>query len=114
LLPKAARLVDKREFKNVYTRGRSGATDLVVVYVLPTREGPIRFGFTVGKKVGGAVVRNRVKRLLRAAVREMLPEMTGSFDSVIIARVKSAQASFADISTALRKQFKRAGIISGS
>jgi ribonuclease P protein component len=111
LLPKAARLVDKRGFRNVYTRGRSGATDLVVVYVLPKREGLMRFGFTVGKKVGGAVVRNRVKRVLREAVRQMLPEMTGASDIVVVARSRAANASYADLSAALRRLLTRAGVI---
>lgn len=114
MLPKAARLVDKREFKSVYTKGRSSATDLVVVYVLPKSEQPTKFGFTVGKKVGGAVVRNRVKRKLREAVRQMLPEMTGDYDIVIVARAKAAQANFSDLSAALRKLLARAGAIPGS
>ncbi len=88
MLPSASRLIRRSDFGRVYSRGKSCATDLVVVYVLPNRGQTTRIGFSVSKKLGKAVIRNRVKRKLREAVRETLPELTTGYDVIIVARVK--------------------------
>jgi ribonuclease P protein component len=65
-------------------------------------EAPARFGFTVSKKVGGAVVRNRVRRRLRALTSALDPDQTKSgFDYVLIARTAAVKRSFADLRTDL-------------
>lgn len=113
MLPAHARLAQSKSFRTVYGRGRSYVTDLIVVYVLPRPGGTrIRFGMSVGKKVGGAVLRNRSKRLMREAARALLPRMSGSYDVVIVARKKVPDAPFARVLVDLEKLLKRAGVLS--
>lgn len=81
------RLSRSADFDRVFRSGRSHASREFVLYVFPRSEaGPARLGLSVSRKVGGAVERNRVKRLLReafAAESERLPEGT---DAVVVAR----------------------------
>jgi ribonuclease P protein component len=65
--------------------------------VLPTREIAIRVGFTVSKRVGKAVARNRVKRRMREAVRRRLPQLRPGQDLVFVARAPAAEATYDQI-----------------
>ena len=112
MLPAHARLSESRSFRTVYTRGRSNATDLIVVYVLPRPGGSrVRFGFVAGKKVGRAVERNRAKRLMREAARLLLHRISGSYDIVIIGRRPIIDAPYTAVSTQLARLLERAGVI---
>ncbi len=99
------RLRRRNDFAAVYTRGRIQSNQLLVLRVLPTDRETTRFGFVVGKAVGGAVVRNRVKRRLREAVRAM-PVRSG-FDLVIGARKSAADAPFSTLRDALAALLER-------
>ena len=66
--PRAGRLLKHADFDRVYKQGRRHFSSHMTVFYLPQAEGA-RVGFTVGKVLGGAVVRNRIKRRLREAVR---------------------------------------------
>jgi ribonuclease P protein component len=79
------------------------------MYVRPQCSGR-RFGFVVGKKVGKAVVRNRVKRRLRAACRECLPSLTENFDAVIIARKNVAEVDYHHLLREMRDLFRSARV----
>ena len=111
-MPSAYRLTRRSDFGRVYAKGRSYAGDLVVMYVLPTTEASVRVGFSVSKKLGGAVVRNRTRRLIGEAVRKLLPLVEGGYDLVFVARVKAAGASLTQIAAAVEQALVRARIIS--
>lgn len=79
------------QFKYVYRRGTSGGShEMVLLYV---RAGALKVGFSVGKKLGCAVKRNRVKRRMRAACAPLLPRMKKGL-YVFIARQPAAEADF--------------------
>jgi|YNPBryBLVA2012_1023415.scaffolds.fasta_scaffold02758_2 ribonuclease P protein component len=111
MLPAQNRLTHRSAFAKVYGKGRSSVTDLIVVYVLPEGNGPTRVGFSVSGKLGSAVVRNRMKRVLSECTRAILPRIADGFNVVVVARRKAVGASYADVSAALEATFSRIGIL---
>lgn len=103
---RAQRLRRGADFAAVYERGRAWSNHMLAVRVLPNDLPLSRFGFAVGKRVGKAVVRNRVKRRLREIVRGLHP--AGGWDVVIIARPAAVDAEFAALTDAVRSLFGRA------
>ncbi len=100
------RLRRRRDFAAAYRKGRIQSNQLLVLRVLPNGLPVSRFGFVAGKVVGGAVVRNRVKRRLREAARA-LPLRQG-LDIVIGARKPAAEAQYEALRQALQTLLDRA------
>ena len=96
------------QFNLVYNEGRSWAGKEVVLRALPNGLGSSRFGFVVSRRVGKAVVRNRVKRLLREITRQT-PVQPG-WDIIFIARLPAATTDFANLGKSVRKLLSRAGL----
>jgi ribonuclease P protein component len=99
----------------VFTTGRSYAHGVVVLYVAKraTGAGPARAGFVVSRKVGGAVTRNRAKRLLREALRLEGRELPDGLDVVVVARPSVAGASYREVAGDLRDVLGAAGLRGG-
>ncbi len=100
-----------KQYQLVYEKGSSLANNLLVVKVLPNCLGLTRYGFSVSRKVGGAVTRNRVKRLLREILR-MVPLKPG-WDIVFIARPRTAQASYWELEGSVESLLSRARLQEG-
>jgi len=111
LLPRAARITEDREFKAVFSRGRSYRGDLIVMYVLSRRGKALRFGFTTVRKIAKSVRRNRVKRLMRESVRRLLPQIRGGADIILLARSRAEGASFAEIDAEVRRLLGASGLL---
>jgi ribonuclease P protein component len=108
------RLSDNRQFQRVKREGRSWSHYLVVLCVLPNGLDRSRFGFSVSKRVGKAVVRNRVKRLLREAARARQARVTPGQDLVFVARGPMGEADHRDVDQAVELLLTEAGLLLAS
>ncbi len=102
--PRAVRLRKSSDFRRIQEQGRRVRQAHLLVVYLPATQGSSRFGLTVSRKVGNAVVRNRVKRWLREAIRRERASSNGRWDVVFIAHPSAADAG-ADV---LRAQVRAA------
>ena len=84
---------------------------LLVLYIAPNELNRSRVGITVSGRVGKAVVRNRVRRRLREALRTRLSRLAPGTDVLVVARPASAEASWAELCAALDTVLGRAGAI---
>ena len=101
------------EIDALFRAGRRGTTDLILILSTrtPEQRGPEgRVVFVAGKKLGGAVMRNRCKRVLRAAVRRASGPWSG-FDVAVIARRDTATASPEALDVALRAALRKSGVL---
>ena len=109
---RAQRLKQRREFAEVYRRGRAYRGQFVVLRALRRDQPVTRFGFAVGQAVGKAVVRNRVKRRLREAVRS-LPVKAG-WDLVLNARPGADQTDYRSLRAGVEELMSRARVLESS
>jgi ribonuclease P protein component len=100
------------QFDTVYSQGKTWAGDLIVLKVLPNGLDWNRYGFVAGKRLGKAVIRNRVKRLLREVVRAT--PMSQGWDAVFIARAGAATADYHQLNEAVGRVLRRARILTDS
>ena len=109
---KSEKLNLNKDFRRLYGRGRSQVHPLLVTYIILNKSGRIRYGITTGKKVGGAVERNRARRVIQAAMRENLKlvDCSGA-DIVFVARSRTVLAKSQDVEMAMNKHFKQGGLI---
>jgi ribonuclease P protein component len=85
------------EFQTIFDQGHSIYGRYLVVYFLQTNLNKLRFGFCVGKKIGNAVTRNRIKRLLREAVRQVNFRRIAGYDLLLVARHSILKANLIEI-----------------
>ncbi|MBV9544428.1 MAG: ribonuclease P protein component [Chloroflexi bacterium] len=106
------RLRRAAEFRGVReVGGRGWSTPLLVMYVAPNDLGLVRYGITVSGRVGKAVVRNRVRRRLREAMRMRLRHLLSGRDVVLVARPAAAEATWSQLCAALDSLLRRGGML---
>ncbi len=110
-MKKTVSIKENKDFKKLYYRGKSVANDILVVYFRQNPYPYCRLGLTVSGKVGKAVVRNRVRRLIKESYRLMEDRIRKSMDIVVVARVKAASADFHAVNRALEKALEKSGIL---
>lgn len=101
------------DFRRLYARGKSVVGGYTVVYARKNKLGRNRFGFTVGKSVGKAVIRNRTKRLLRESVRLMRDKLNIGYDMIVVARNRAVGKNCGQIFKDLEYVFRTLKIIDG-
>ena len=99
----AVTVKENHEFRRIYRKGRSAVSPYLVVYCQKNREGRSRLGVTVSKKLGHAVVRNRVRRRFRELYRLHKGDMLPGYDIIMVARVRAAELPYGK----LEKQYLR-------
>ena len=95
--PQEVRIVRSIDYREIYKAGRKIHSKKFVLFGRMNAIGHSRLGITVSKKVGGAVVRNRVKRLFREVFRRSLREIPNHFDIVVNAKTDCAGASYMEL-----------------
>lgn len=105
---KDQRLRKKEEFATVLKKGKRQSSNLLVLGVHPNGLQINRYGFSVGKHLGNAVTRNKIKRRLREAIREL--PMEKGWDVVVIARRSASSAAYSELREALEKLVENASL----
>ena len=103
--PRSLRLLRHADFERVYQQGRRHFSAHMTVFYLRREDGGTRVGYTVSRVLGNAVVRNRMKRRLREAVRLGRPNTNASVDIVINPKKSLLHASFDDLLNEIERAF---------
>lgn len=99
-----------KEFRYTYRAGRSTGARLFTLVVAKNREQAVRVGFSVSKRVGNSVQRNRAKRRLRACLTPMLPKLRKGVNVIFIARRDVLTEPFSSMQEQMRDILQRAGV----
>lgn len=108
---KKQRIKKNAEFQEIFKKGKSFANRQFVVYCLGKEEDYYRVGLSVSKKVGNAVVRNRIKRYIRQTFLEIHDQVYSKMDYIIIARNPAAKLDFHETKKSLEHVLKIAKVI---
>ncbi|MGB3507827.1 MAG: ribonuclease P protein component [Microcoleaceae cyanobacterium] len=126
MLPTQNRLRRNQDFSVIYRRGIRKNTSNLALRALPHQQkqnlavdtlqspGPTRIGISISKKVSkGAVVRNRIKRQIRAALRQMLPYILPGWDVVIVVKPTAQMCNYDEFLQQLEKLLAQAEVLDG-
>ncbi len=103
------RLKKNSDFLRVYNKGKSYGCKNLVIYYLPNKENQFRAGFSISKKVGNAVTRNRIRRYLKESLICTKPIGKG-YDIIFIARKPANENSFFEIKRSVQYLFRKIGL----
>ncbi len=108
------RLTRSEDFKRVRRSGRSYAHPILVLIVQAGEHGTLRVGMAASRTIGTAVKRNRAKRLLREAMRTLLPMVPSGWDVVLVARPPLLSCNVFEVREALLTLLRRADLVAPS
>jgi ribonuclease P protein component len=108
-LSKELRIRKTADFNHIAENGKAVSNRMLILRWSPGKTAHSRSGFAVSKRVGGAVVRNRVKRLLRESINSF--NLLEGYDMVFIARKETAKADYKLIQESVKDTLKRSGIL---
>ncbi len=100
-----------KEFRYAYRAGRSVGTKSMVLIYAKGKQDEIKIGFSVSKKLGNAVTRNRIKRRLREAVTPLIPDLKRGYKIVIIAKMPILTDKLPAIASGMRYMARKANLI---
>lgn len=105
-------LKKQHDFDRVYTQGCSCVSRFLVLYWNQAPETGVknRFGFSISKKVGKAVVRNKIRRRLKEIIRLNYSRINGGFDCIIIVRNPAVKLDFHELKREVIKLFMKSGL----
>src|SRR5690625_1054205 len=112
MMKKAFRIKDNKEFQEVFRKGKSFANrQLVVYYKKKPMQSHFRIGLSVGKKIGNAVTRNRIKRYLRQSFHELEGRILPTLNIIIIARQPTKEMNYFEIKKSLLHLLSRQSLL---
>ncbi|CAG9622879.1 ribonuclease P protein component [Sutcliffiella rhizosphaerae] len=105
---KQQRIKKNKDFQHVFQKGKSMANRQFVIYAVKQEgQSEFRVGLSVSKKIGNAVTRNRIKRLIREAIHELKDRLPVGIDLVVIARKPTAEMSLEEVKSSLQHVIKK-------
>lgn len=111
-LHKSYRIARRSDFHLVYKYGKSTANRQFVLYILKKQEVEhFRLGISVSKKVGNAVVRNRMRRVIKEIVRSLAPRIVAHYDMVIVVRKAALDMEFEELRKSIIHVLRRASML---
>ena len=108
---KIDRLKSKKSFQSVYNQGRSFVDGMSIFYVLTDQDESVRLGLAVGKKLGCAVVRNHLKRMMREVFRKHKAELKSGSHIVWVARRRLVKADLKAFENTFLRLVKKAALL---
>lgn len=111
MLKRINRLKKRYQFNYVYKSGEHFSGEHMVLYVVSSKTKNIKVGLAVTKKIGHAVVRNRVRRQLREIIKKQVPSLKQSYNIIVVARENITEASFEKLTNEFSRLIKRANLI---
>ena len=110
MLKKINRLKKRYQFNYVYKSGEHYSSEHLVLYVSPSKTKSIKVGFAVTRKVGHAVVRNKIRRRLREIVKIQLPNLKQNYNIIVVAKENVSEASFDKLNLEFNKVLNKANL----
>lgn len=110
-MSRLVKIKENYEFRRAYNRGSAFVTPYAVIYVFKNKSNNLRLGITAGKKIGKAVQRNRAKRLITAAFRNVSSDLLMGYDYIIVARVRILNVKSTVVERSFYKALSEAGFI---
>ena len=104
------RLRKDSDFKNIYRNGKSLDTKTLVFYFIKNDLGYTRVGYSISKKVGKAVTRNRIRRLIKENLKD-IPDLKDGYDIIFIGRIPSSESDYKEIGKSIRYLFRKSGVL---
>jgi ribonuclease P protein component len=109
-MPRASRLTSASDIRRAYSQGRKASSPAVVAHVLLSGEArPARVGVSAARGIGGAVQRNRAKRRIREAVRELDRPLAPGADVMLVANRRATTTEFQELVDSVGAALHRAG-----
>lgn len=110
-MDKKYRLRKNEDFKRVYKEGKNYYNKYLVMYLRKNELGYSRIGYTITKKIGNSVKRNKIKRRLKEIMRENFDNIDGEYDIILIPKKNSANIDFKTLKSAVIHILKLSGIL---
>ena len=107
---KSQTLKQNKDFRRLYYRGKSIASPCLVTYAMKSRTPGVHYGITTSKKIGGAVERNRSRRVIRAALAELEGNIGGNWDIVFVARSRTSKVKMQRVLQEMTAHFEKLGV----
>jgi|AntRauTorcE11897_2_1112592.scaffolds.fasta_scaffold00016_95 ribonuclease P protein component len=111
MLPKKNRLTKRKEFNYIFKNGKNFSTKLFVLNYIPTKLPNFKVGFSVSKKVGNAVVRNRTKRRMREAFKQIQTQIDKNYNYIFVARKNANEATLEEIKKTFTYSMQKCNLI---